>query len=767
MELTLTLKDFLSGYGNSLKKKVLDTLQPSFNPGAKDAWDREMELRLDQLKRKPFPAQANAILSLAKGFYLRKKKGLLLVGEMGVGKTLCAIAVAHLSGKSAYRVLVMCPPHLVQKWIREVKETIPHARTINLNGNGLKQLEELRDAGPPACPEFYVMGRERAKLHYRYRDAFLVLETEDVKRVLCPSCFTEVDPDRVRTKRPLCPECEEPMYQADCTGPRRFAKAEYIKKYLKGVFNLFVADEVHELKGGTTAQGQALADLACAADRTLALTGTLMGGYSTNLFYIFWRLMPRRMVRAKAAFNSPKAFAENYGIVEKTMIESKNPEFGLQSIGKHRHGRTLVKEKPGVSPRILTDFLLEHAVFMRLSDVSKALPPFDEKVVEVSMTPEHQEAYDALKDDLTDAVKRALARGNHSLLGAFVQSLLAYPDGARRGEVVTDPYSEDLIASAPPIDEHILPKEEKLLEILSAEISEGRKCLVCLEHTGTRDLIPDLVERMQERGLRPFALRANTVSTEKREAWVKAKVQSGDYDIMIANPNLIKTGLDLVEFPTIIFFQTGYSVFTLRQASRRSWRIGQDVPVRVYYLSYNDSMQATALSLMAAKLETSLTIEGDLSDGGLAALAQGANSMLIELARSLVEEKEVEPVCEAWKKYKKKEIVTDSFLGDDTPEVETTTTTVTRGDRSTSVTYERVVRGKVYPKKDHAVAYIDSKHKFLLRKGKIFFNGAECGHYDRKGMGEINNKPIQIMKVPQKTYYVLVELKQPDAAAGE
>jgi hypothetical protein len=34
-------------------------------------------------------------------------------------------------------------------------------------------------------------------------------------------------------------------------------------------------------------------------------------------------------------------------------------------------------------------------------------------------------------------------------------------------------------------------------------------------------------------------------------------------------------GLDLLAFPTLYFYETGYSLHTLRQASRRSWRIGQ------------------------------------------------------------------------------------------------------------------------------------------------------------------------------------------------
>lgn len=39
-------------------------------------------------------------------------------------------------------------------------------------------------------------------------------------------------------------------------GCRKYSPAEYIKKYLKGYFDVFIADEVHKSKGGATAQGK-------------------------------------------------------------------------------------------------------------------------------------------------------------------------------------------------------------------------------------------------------------------------------------------------------------------------------------------------------------------------------------------------------------------------------------------------------------------------------------------------------------------------------
>ena len=753
----IALRDFLAEYGQSLKQKVIEAFKPLHNPLVKDQWDNEAELKLDQLKRKLFPAQTSAVLSLAKGFFTAQKRGLILVAEMGSGKSAMAIGVAHLIPKRNYRVMVMCPPHLVRKWIREIEAVLPQCRVVNLNGKGLKDLEALRYAEKPTCPEFYVIGRERAKGHYSLKTS--VVRQKHLSRILCPKCGKELD-DVLKSKRPRCPECNEPLYMADKDGFRRFAKAEYIKKYLRGKFDLFVADEVHELKSGVTAQGQAFANIACVSRRTLALTGTLLGGYATNLFYLLWRLMPGESKRKKLDFRSPMGFAELYGIVQRTQIETRDNEYTAASIGRSRGTRTIINEKPGVSPLVLTDFLLEHTVFLRLPDVSNSLPPFNERIVEVPMSPDQAAAYKDFERELTSEVKRALALQDRSLLGALVNSLLAYPDGARRGEIVLHPRTQRLVAEGPMVPEHILPKEDELLHIISSELSEGRKCLICLEHTGTRDLIPDLQERMMEKGFNPLILRSDTVSTEKREEWVKSKLESGEYNVMITNPNLIKTGLDLLEFPTIIFFQTGYSIFTLRQASRRSWRIGQDQPVRVFYLFYAKTMQSVALSLIATKMETALAVEGDLSDKGLTALAEGANSMLIEMARVLTGEQADVNVSDTWKGYKRKELESDSFMGDDVIEAEVSTTTFINSDHAASITFDKIVRGKVFPRNGYAIAIVD-KHRFFFKAGRILFNGKPCGNYDKKGMGSINNKTIQIMKAENSgpDCYVLVEIR--------
>jgi len=89
-----------------------------------------------------------------------------------------------------------------------------------------------------------------------------------------------------------------------------------------------------------------------------------------------------------------------------------------------------------------------------------------------------------------------------------------------------------------------------------------------------------------------------------------------------------------VAFPSICWLEPDYSIYVMRQASRRSWRIGQREPVEVSFLIYEQTMQAEALALVAAKLRSSLMVEGELPDDGLATLDDGQD-LFLALARQL------------------------------------------------------------------------------------------------------------------------------------
>jgi SNF2 family DNA or RNA helicase len=64
------------------------------------------------------------------------------------------------------------------------------------------------------------------------------------------------------------------------------------------------------------------------------------------------------------------------------------------------------------------------------------------------------------------------------------------------------------------------------------------------------------------------------------------------------------------------FYETGYSVYVLRQASRRSWRIGQRNKVRVGFMAYRGSAQERCLRLMGKKLLVSQAMEASSQPEG-------------------------------------------------------------------------------------------------------------------------------------------------------
>src|SRR5262249_42772010 len=91
------------------------------------------------------------------------------------------------------------------------------------------------------------------------------------------------------------------------------------------------------------------------------------------------------------------------------------------------------------------------------------------------------------------------------------------------------------------------------------------------------------------------------------------------------------------------------SMYTLRQASRRSWRIGQREPVRVAFFTYSNTSQESCLRLMGKKLLVSLAMEGKLHVEGLQTMDQD-DDMLTAMARELVTRQGVgERAAEIWR----------------------------------------------------------------------------------------------------------------------
>jgi len=179
------------------------------------------------------------------------------------------------------------------------------------------------------------------------------------------------------------------------------------------------------------------------------------------------------------------------------------------------------------------------------------------------------------------------------------------------------------------------PKERALIELLHDRRARGRRVLVYVTHTQKRDITPPLTAILSREGFRVAVLKADTVAPVRREEWVAARAREG-IDALVVHPRLVQTGLDLVDFPSVCWYEVDYSVYVMRQASRRSWRIGQHLPVDVTFFAYAGTLQAEALGLVAAKMRSALMVEGELPEDGLAALEGDTTDVLLAFARRLV-----------------------------------------------------------------------------------------------------------------------------------
>ena len=271
-------------------------------------------------------------------------------------------------------------------------------------------------------------------------------------------------------------------------------------------------------------------------------------------------------------------------------------------------------------------------------------------------------------EELRKELAEALKSGSKRLLATYLQTLLAYPDGCTKGETVFDPRSGDVIVQVPPLsEEKLYPKEKALIDLVAAERMEGRRVLVYVTHTGTRDITGRMDDILTRHGFSVAVMKADAVAPNRREAWVADKVQQG-INVLICHPRLVQTGLDLIDFPTIVWDETDYSVYVVRQASRRSWRIGQTRPVKVVFMSYKNTLQAAALKLVAKKLQSSLAVEGELPEDGLAAYGAHGDDMMMALARKIVsgeEEDEAETMEEVFAQARDAEATAEELLVDD------------------------------------------------------------------------------------------------------
>lgn len=617
------------------------------------------------------------------------------IGSTALGALYAAEKSTHQSMSQKTFNLVMCPSHITKKWVREIGETLPNSYGIVVKSiSDLERLYRLYEQGQQNV--YAVFSKEKARDGYMRYPA--VIWNRRKQAFLCPDCMEPIEMpitddgsrymvnadqyyfQREHKGNHKCAKCGTPLwapvnpsmkldwvkiggygwiYRNQAAGHlnrtkdeatlekigqiaddpdgyypvkgavRRYPLSTYIKKKMKGKISGFICDELHEYNNDS-GQGDAMAELLGATKYCIGMTATLINGYSSGIFHLLYRMMAPLMRKDGKLFRRPADFDAEYGVVE-NQYETRDAAYNANRRASKR--KTKTRQLPGVSPLVYSRFLLEYTSFLSLLDMGKDLPDYEEIPVPLRMPEDVEDAYKAVEKDLREVLRSNKGTAK-KIQSAYLNLLTVYPDQPYDQPEIKHPIDGHIIAVPENVGDFdcIYPKELKTLEIVRRKIASGGRVIIYTSWTRT-DSQQKLLKLLNEEGIKTEILTPK-VPPEKREAWVEKRVQNG-LQVLITNPRCVETGLDLNAFTTLIFYSLGYNLFTLRQASRRSWRINQIAPrIEVYLLYYADTMQAKAIKLMASKLAVAGLIEGTFTDEGLAAMSD-VKDLTSQMAKEL------------------------------------------------------------------------------------------------------------------------------------
>jgi len=612
--------------------------------------------------------------------------------------------------------IVICPSHMTKKWVREIEESLPETFAIIVTSIGeIKTAYKAYQQDNKTC--YAIISKERARDGYMKRPS--ATWNKRRKAFICPSCFKPVmmeiiDGDSkyrvtadqfffrkenklnhkcehcgsllwsalapesqsewvkvsdigfvhrkmafqyleaVAKKPALLDEIQEIVDNPDGYYPntgayRRLPLSTYIKRHMKGRIDGLIVDELHQYNNNS-GQGDAMGELFKAAKKVVGMTATLINGYSSGIFHLLYRISPALMVKDGKPYDKSVDFNNEYGVTE-SVYEIAAPDYNAN----RRTAKKKIRERqlPGVSPLVYSRFLMDSAAFLSLNDMGKELPEYEEIPVQLQMNENVANEYDSLetKFKYIFCFQKDIAK---KVLSAYLGLLTVYPDQPYGHRPIVHPITGECLVMPKDTSgfDELHEKDYSVLDVVRRKASEGGRVLLYTSWTRI-DSQTKLTNLLMENGYRVATL-TSAVPPNKREEWVSKQVKGGIH-VLITNPSLVETGLDLNDFTTLYYYNIAYNLFTLRQSSRRSWRINQKAPkIEVYFSYYEGTMQHRAIRLMASKLAVAGIIEGNFTDEGLAAMSDCAD-MTTALARELTQgiRNEVEDLGAVFKKMAK------------------------------------------------------------------------------------------------------------------
>ncbi|MHB1417967.1 MAG: hypothetical protein ACYCX4_00025 [Bacillota bacterium] len=405
-----------------------------------------------------------------------------------------------------------------------------------------------------------------------------------------------------------------------------------ILKKLRGAFALFVQDEVQQVKAENSGRGDSFAQLVKSAKKTLALTGTLVNGKSTSIKETLWRTDPKALLDEGFTHKTGAlAWADRFGVLERV---TRVDDMDAGIVTRKKQVEMQPVEKPGIAPEMTAHFLLHKSGFMELGDLNLPLVQLREIPVFVDLDPVHGSEYTSFHNRLHEICRKMSARGSRGAWAKFNPSTINYADRPDMGSCVVFNDGEEVVAAPAFPADYYHAKERRLVEIVKQELAEDRGIVIYATYTDFYGVHHRIRDVLAVHGIKAEVMES-TVNPEKRIDWLQGQGDKGT-KVIICNMTLVEVGLDLLAYPSIMYFQSSYNINTIRQSSRRSWRVGQHRECRVYYMVYNGTQQMSQFANIMLKRSHAMLVEGRIDRSELAQFARDKhNALAADLADCL------------------------------------------------------------------------------------------------------------------------------------
>lgn len=664
--------DYIKEFSADISKSIAENFKPYFDgvitPAEKECFAKAL--------RPLFPVQETKVAAITRNW--QRSKSLLLNAATGTGKSTMGPFATFIHAntvlkKQGYRVLYLLPSRLTKEVPAEIGRVIPGARVIPLKN--ISDVTHLDFSVPVKVPTFYVLSYEKAKLgnSYKYRGIYRDREYGGVYNVCkkckqklpqdvntCPSCGGHTEVKMTLTQGFICPECGQiqtikdsiiPLREKDvrirndinnkCSScgaamwsienkhkkkSNKIPLATVIKKR-KLKFDYLLVDELHNLKGGNTANGNILGTLTSSCKYKLGMTGTLMAGYPDDIFYILARLFPAYMNSLGYSYHDAAKFSSEVGLYEKRVTYS-NEEYNKNSKGKQIS--STVKKRPGFAAEMIVKAILPFTITMDLEELEGQLPSYHRIEYRVPMEKNMKAQYLIGKSILVDYARNAIRQGANitgvcSVMINGLRQLTGIPCGYTPilspalvdyikvdGEVkkVKTP-GRKLFVPKDNDPYKLYAKEETMMKILQQH--DGENCMIYADRVEAQKRLEFIFQNADQipgaKKIRFAVLRSDTCKIEDRQSWIKEQLQLG-VKVIITSPELVKEGLNLQAIPIIIWEQCGYKTNTLRQSSMRAWRIGQTKECYIYYITQEGCIEEVISDLLSKKEQVAKQVEG-------------------------------------------------------------------------------------------------------------------------------------------------------------